>query len=379
MQNQFDIWTITRRVTPLQFTVMCSAIIVVLAVLVSHLFWYWHTGAIPDGLTVVAGGAALAISPPIVILFVVAVYKLQAANGRLVSTKTRLNFKNEELARTRDKLSKFNSELEARVTERTSELHAALKEAERANASKSVFLANMSHELRTPLNAIIGYAEMIANRHAFFDEIPADKLDDYAGAIYTSGHHLHAMVSDLLDLSKIEFEQFDIAPESIFVDDLIDDVAAELRLTATARRQVIQVIRPVTGFSFTSDKRATHQILTNLVSNALKYSAAGDDVTIRAECTDDMTSFIVTDQGIGMSEEAVALATEPFSKFSDAHIASGDSIGLGLSIVHKFCKVMGAEFMLESVEGVGTTARVNFPVRSMPTQDTPAPDLALAG
>jgi len=376
--KDFDIWTIARRVSPIQLSALCIGTAVVLAVAVSHLFWFLYCGSVPDGLTLVAGGAAFLVSLPMVELFVRSVYRLQATNLRLLNTKTKLNFNIDELATARDELAQLNLQLEERVAERTSELQAALQEAEYANASKSVFLANMSHELRTPLNGIIGYAEIIVNRAEIFRNIPEEKLDEYARAIFASGHHLNSMVNDLLDLSKIEFEQYSVKREPIAVDAFVHEVVAELVPTATARDQDIVIELPDDPFTFAGDRRAAHQILTNLLSNALKYSSAGQPVTIAAEVSDEMTSFIVTDHGIGMSADAIAKATEPFSRFSDAHIASGESIGLGLSIVQKLCKLLDGRLTLDSVEGAGTKARVDFAVEAERTDDAPSPVLALA-
>ncbi len=376
MLIKFDIWDIAKRFKPASFSLLCIAVATFLAVSVSHLFWYALTGAVPDGLTIVAGGAAIIVALPLVNFFTDSVYSLHNANERLLNTKTKLNFKNEELAKTRDAVSELNMDLEARVAARTAELEAALREAEKANASKSIFLANMSHELRTPLNAIIGYAEMIANRHKLFADMPSERLDDYATAIFASGHHLNAMVNDLLDLSRIEFEQFDYEPVAIPAKDLINEVLAELGPKMIARHQTVDIELAGDDVTLYSDRRATHQILTNLLSNALKYSHEGQSVTISVERAATMTSLIVTDYGIGMSEDSIAKATEPFSRFSNAHIASGESIGLGLSIVNKLCNVLGSKLSLNSIDGSGTIARVDFPSRSLQVDTAPA--LALA-
>ena len=378
MSERIDIWEIAKRFSPGQLSALCVGIAFVLAIAVSHVLWYVFTGAIPDGLTVVAGGAALIVSVPMVHVFVIAVFQLDASNRRLLNTKTRLNFQKEELMHARDALAELNADLEARVAERTQDLEAALFAAESANTAKSTFLAHMSHELRTPLNGIIGYADMIANRDKLFGGFGKSQLDEYADAIHTSGKRLNAMVSDLLDLSKIEFDQFDIIKENTSLTSLIEEVVRELRPMAAARQQRIDVIVPAQCHTLRTDPRAAHQILSNLLSNALKYSGDGQNVEISASCSLTSTNITVRDRGIGMSEESLAKATQPFSKFSNAHIASGESVGLGLSIAFKLCDLLGGQLILRSTEGEGTTARVDLPTVAIHTSVETDP-LSLTG
>ena len=361
MSERIDIWEIAKRFNPAQLSALCVGFAVLLAVAASHALWFFYTGGIPDGLTFVAVASALIVSVPMVHVFVIAVFQLDASNRRLLNTKTHLNFQKEELTQARDALSELNAELEARVAERTHDLEMALFAAENANAAKSTFLAHMSHELRTPLNGIIGYAEMIANRDALFGGFANEQLDEYASAIHTSGRRLNAMVSDLLDLSKIEFDQFDITEKEVLLSDLIDEAVREQRPVAASRRQSIDVVLPERPLLLHTDPRAAHQILSNLLSNALKYSDDGQSIEVSVSCSPTNTSITVRDHGIGMSEEALAKATQPFSKFSNAHIASGESVGLGLSIAFKLCDLLGGQLILRSAEGEGTLACIDFP------------------
>ena len=378
MKIRFSIRDVTERVTPFQLNAITVAVAVVLAIAVSHGLWQLHAGYIPDGLSVVAGGAAIIVSVPMVYVFVMGVFQLDSSNRRLLATKTRLNFQNGEVAKARDALTKLNDDLEARVAERTKDLQEALHAAESANLAKSMFLANMSHELRTPLNGIIGYAEMLANRHTLFKDMSDDMLDEYANAIHLSGKHLNAMVSDLLDLSKIEFDQFDLEMADVSIEALVNGVVRELHPVAQSRNQVIEVSAPPESMCLRTDRRATHQILSNLVSNALKFSDEGAVVKITVQCSLGNTSFVVEDQGIGMSKDALSKVSEPFSKFSDAHIASGDSVGLGLSIAFKLCDLLGGSLKLTSEIGEGTRARVELPEAAVITPKM-KPVLAMVG
>ena len=341
---------IVQRIRPWQLSIGCIALATVLAIAISHLFWWMHIGSVPDGLSIVAGGAALVVATPMVQVFVVVVYRLVSLN--------------DELAVTRDALAALNSELETRVSKRTRALLKARDAAERASAAKSAFLANMSHELRTPLNGIIGYAEMIMYRKTLFANAPEGKLDEYATAIHASGQHLNAMVDDLLDLSKIEFGQYDVIPGPTCVPTVLNQAIGAIMPVAAARDQRIDMRIPDIGPIVQLDSRALRQIVTNIVSNALKYSGEGDAVLVSVTLTTGRLDISVTDQGIGMARDSIAQATKPFSKFSDAHIASGQSIGLGLSIVSRLCLLMGGTLDIDSAEGKGTTVTVSLPVQA---------------
>jgi len=354
-------WKITQRLSSLQLCAMVVGVAVLSAVAISHFIWFLHAGTVPSTLLVVASATALIVAIPLVYIFVRAVFQLRSSNDHLHDAKTRLNDQKEELTHARDALSRLNAELEARVTERTQDLEMALTEAENANAAKSTFLANMSHELRTPLNGIIGYSEMIANRETLFGGFATEQLDDYATAIYASGQHLNAMVDDLLDLSKIEYDEYNILTKDVPLASLVDDVVRELGPIATSRQQPINVSLPETAWVLHTDPRAVHQVLSNLLSNALKYSDTGQSVEVIASVDTNRASITVKDRGIGMPDDALARATEPFSKFSNAHIASGKSVGLGLSIAFKLCERLGGQLILSSAEGEGTTARIDLP------------------
>lgn len=286
-----------------------------------------------------------------------------------------------KLRDSRDALSQANIDLEKRVDERTKELErrggelsaalsradrarleaaAALDAAERADRAKSEFLALVSHELRTPLNSIMGFAEIIRDQSD--RNIEADTLHDYAAAIHESGAHLLTLINDILDLSKIEAGRMEIDPEWI-------DPAGAVRTTVelmreTADRKGVHLdnqVNPSIG-ALHADPRRFRQMLANLLSNAIKYTDAKGSVLIKADTTEDGgIRFRITDNGIGMNQQEIARALEPFSRVKNPMTRKQQGTGLGLPLVARMAQLHGARLTLESQAGKGTTANLWFP------------------
>ncbi len=252
------------------------------------------------------------------------------------------------------------AEAKADLHMRATALEEARWRAEEANAAKSEFLANMSHELRTPLNAIIGFSEMSLRQETLFGDFSQERTLEYAETVYRSGKHLLSLVDDLLDLSRIEAGSYDLTLEAVDLSDLIRDVKASLAHQATSRNQTIEVDRHGAPKAVMADARAIRQIMINLVSNALKYSDEGQSVRIAMSGEGADVLFRVIDEGIGMAPAETAQVLAPFARLSQAHIASGDSCGLGLSIVDALVAMHGGTLTLDSEKGVGTTASVRF-------------------
>ncbi len=259
--------------------------------------------------------------------------------------------------------------MERRVRESTrslrqiaEDLAASRDEAFRASAAKSEFLARMSHELRSPLTAILGFSEIIRDR--LMGPLGTPVYAEYAQDIHNSGSHLLAIVSDLLDLSKID------AGRQTLEEALIDPAALleELvRLNAgTARDSEITLIyRPNAAIDdrrLWADPRLVRQMVQNLVSNALKFTSASGTVTLWADIRPDGSPVLtVADTGIGMTPEQVMLARQPFTQIENVFQRTREGAGLGLALVDGMVRLHGGRFEIESAPGRGTTTRLVFP------------------
>ncbi len=287
----------------------------------------------------------------------------------------------DDLQRANEALSRAHDSLERDVAARTAALRAANRElkareselrlaketAEIASRSKSEFLANMSHELRTPLNAIMGFAEILATE--IFGSLGDPRYREYAADIHESGGHLLTLISDILDLSKIEAGKFELAEQSVEVVDLIETVVRIVGGRAVSaglslRTEVEEGLPPLRA-----DLRACKQILINLLSNAVKFSHQGDTVTVSAGLLPDgQLRLSVRDTGIGIPDAALSRVMAPFEQVDSSLVRRRQGTGLGLPIVNALVDLHGGTFTLDSIVGIGTTASVTLPAwRTLPT------------
>ncbi len=242
--------------------------------------------------------------------------------------------------------------------DRETELEQARDSAEQQNAGKSRFLANMSHELRTPLNAIMGFSDIMRQR--LFGAM-SDRYAEYAELIHESGAHLLELINDVLDMSKIEAERFELAREDF---DAREAITAVLRLMrGQADRAGIQLrgALPPEPLEAEADRRAVKQIALNLLSNALKFTPRGGAVTISARASGKMLEIVVADTGVGIAPEDLVRLGRPFEQAGDADQRQAGS-GLGLSLVRAFARLHGGEMTIESTLGEGAVVTVRMPV-----------------
>ncbi len=249
------------------------------------------------------------------------------------------------------------------VTERKSQqqaLLAAHAEAERANAAKGRFLATMSHELRTPLNAIIGFSEMLMKETSLM--LDTKRRNEYAGFINSSGLHLLSVVNGVLDMSKIETDNFEITPEPFPPAPVVTGCAGILALRAREAGVEFETMAGEDLPDIVADKRALSQILLNLVSNAIRFTDRGGKVTLSARAEAAHITFVVEDSGVGISDDDLARVGEPYFQAGSSYDRRHGGTGLGLSIVKGLVRLHGGELFIRSRVGEGTRVTVRLPL-----------------
>ena len=224
-------------------------------------------------------------------------------------------------------------------------LEQARNEAERANAAKSRFLATMGHELRTPLNAIIGFSDML--RHEGSPMLDAERRVEYAGLINDSGHYLLAVINGILDMSKIETDNFEITPEPFAPGQVIATCCDLLALRAGEAGVALHKMPTGELPEMIADKRALSQILINLISNAIRFTDRGGRIAVGASVDAGHITFVVEDNGVGINEQDLARVGEPCFQAR---------AGLGLSIVRGFVRLHGGDLDITSRVGEGGRA-----------------------
>jgi PAS domain S-box-containing protein len=232
---------------------------------------------------------------------------------------------------------------------------------EAASKAKSAFLANMSHELRTPLNAILGFSEVI--RDQVLGDAPSAraKYREYAGSIYASGTHLLSLISEILDLSKIESGSHRLYIEQFDMQAVIRESLMLVKLQA--ERAKVSILPVIVGGDVTvdGDKRAIKQVIVNLLANAVKFTPGGGEIEVRCHEEDGAVHVKVRDSGIGIAEELLETVFEAFHR-GDAKLARQyDGAGLGLSVCRRLVEMHGGRIHLESAPNSGTSVFFHLP------------------
>lgn len=251
------------------------------------------------------------------------------------------------------------------------ELAAANEAAASAEVAKGRFLAVVSHELRTPLNAIIGFSDMLL--HEMFGTFKDPRQKEYVGLVKESGQHLLAVVTSILDVSRIEAGAYATEPEPFRFLEAVEMCQSMMRLQAEAKNIELQAqIAPDAG-EINADRRAVQQILINLVSNAIKFTPDGGDVVVGAKRIGSRLHFWVRDTGIGIAEEDFANLGKPFMQIQNDYTRRFEGTGLGLSLVKGLVALHEGTMSIESMPGEGTTVTISLPVNGPKGRSTDKP------
>ena len=240
------------------------------------------------------------------------------------------------------------------------EARLAKEYAEFASRAKTEFLANMSHELRTPLNSIIGMSDVIMAET--FGELRNTVYQEYAGDIHASGRHLLSVITDILDIAKIEAGEIQIIEEVIEIVALVDDCERMVRERADNAEIRLRFDVPTETGWMQGDRRRLKQILLNLLSNAIKFTPNGGEICVASSLAPDGALCIhVTDTGIGIDASEIPRILEPFGQVEGIMTRPHEGSGLGLPLVKSLTEAHDGHVELQSEVGVGTKVTLVFP------------------
>lgn len=253
------------------------------------------------------------------------------------------------------------------LTQTNKSLRQAALMAEDASSAKSKFLAIVSHELRTPLNAVIGFSDIL--RMETFGKLGDPHYREYADHINGAGRHLLAIISDILDASKIEAGALELEDEVFEVVAAIESVRPLIADRAATSGVILSISLSPELPALRADRRRVAQILLNLISNAVKFTPKGGRVDVTA-AVDETGGIVlsVADTGIGIAAQDIPLVLAPFGQVASAQSRQHAGTGLGLPLTKALVELHGGEMTLESQPGAGTTVRCRFPAHRSVTR-----------
>lgn len=263
----------------------------------------------------------------------------------------------EQLLVSEERLKAAHDHLEQEVANRTAELRSTNEELLEASRAKSRFLANMSHELRTPLNSIIGFSDLMSKGLA---GPLTDEQHKQLGMINASGKHLLGLVNDVLDLERIETGHEVVSATWFDICELAEEISETLEPQALEKGIALSTAMQTSPMLVCSDRGKVKQIVMNLASNALKFTDEGA-ITLACVAHEEGVLLTVTDTGIGIAAEEIALIMDDFHQVDRTDGLKPSGTGLGLSISRRLVEMLGGRMEVESRFGTGSTFRVWLP------------------
>lgn len=289
-------------------------------------------------------------------------HELHNANAILEERQEEISTQNEKIIKQNDQLEKYSNNLEKMVQERTAELEKAKIKAEESDKLKSTFLANMSHEIRTPLNAIVGFSGILGQ-----SDLTDQERQESVKIINKSTESLLVLINDILDLSIIEANQLKLNIGVFSVSDLLEELFSYWHLYLNSNFNSNGNIELKVAYSnfedirLFSDKSRLKQILSNFISNAIKFTESGS-IEIGFNINGNEAIFHVKDTGIGISEENIQKLFKRFSKIEDNNRKLFRGIGLGLVISKRLSELLNGKLWVESKPGQGSIFYISVPI-----------------
>jgi two-component system cell cycle sensor histidine kinase PleC len=253
---------------------------------------------------------------------------------------------------------------EAILRQRTREAeHAARIEAELADRVKSEFISNMSHELRTPLNTMIGFSKILSEHDK--RRIPDAEIVEYSKLILDAAGHLLSVINDILDISKIQSGRYTLDAREISIEDVIQATFSTGRNAAREAGIGLDCEIATNLPLVRGDAAKLQQALSNLVSNAIKFTLKGGAVKLEAvRLNDGGVGVMIRDNGVGMSDDELKLATIPFGQVDGGRARWREGTGLGLPIARSLIELHGGQMTIKSQKGIGTEVGIILPSSS---------------
>ena len=302
--------------------------------------------------------------------------ELENMNAELEAQTQKLQTSEEELKVQQQELMQANQDLEERtrtleeknqiIVERNLEIQKKAEELAISTKYKSEFLANMSHELRTPLNSILLLSRLLSDNND--KNLSKDQIE-YAQVIQSAGNGLLNLIDEILDLSKIEAGKMNLEFEEVKLQEIVEDMRNLFLPLAKEKSLALNISLTDTPDTIYTDKMRLEQILKNLFSNALKFTAKGHvNLEIFEAKKPGFISFSVIDSGLGIPEEKQKLIFEAFQQADGSTRRKFGGTGLGLSISRELARLLGGEISLESIAGEGSTFTITVPATKIEKQ-----------